>query len=298
MALTPTIYYELREELLSKSNEAVDALKAASERVYRGSVHGDIIAQVWQLFGDKPLFSAMQANKLGARYAYMWKEGFFPATAQEMADPNWEISYTRHSGNSWNANDNYELVGRAAKAFAEEAGRAMTIPGSAPGKRPKVGKQRLFNMRTIAQNLVSFATPVVGETTSRVGALKAQFEAAKEPSEFLALGRQASETLGVGLTTAFHGLCDMGFEVIKPDMHAARSVCYFGSVSSELGVSDPNKYLGRDANKAEVVSAGVLLARQIKPLPEFEGYSCREVDAVLLWASKSERIFDFPRAAQ
>jgi hypothetical protein len=157
-----------------------------------------------------------------------------------------------------------------------------------------VSKQRLWTMHKIAEGVAPLASAAVGEM-SELGKQSGLLMQANTACEFLQVAKAVGKRLNIGVTTVFHGLCDMGFDAIKPDMHATRSLGYFGSVAP-LAFDDHQKYLRHDLHKAQVVAAGVALARTIVPLPEFAGYPCREVDVILLYASEQDFLPFFQRS--
>lgn len=293
MSLTVQKYYELRD-LVQRSKLGSAALASASGGVYLGPVTGNLTNVAWEYFGAKPLFAWGSAVN---NYSNMWHGGLFPSFVK-MAGPAWGIQYKKISGSSWNSAGNWMAVGNDVTLFRSQAGVVLTANGHT-FKRPQVSLQRLYNMRRVAENIIknqNFFTPALSSMTSPAGDFKNILLSASTAKNFLDVGDQFSAMLGLAVTTAFHGLCDLNYQVIKPDMHAARSLIYFHEVNSGVNFNDPNAFLKKsNLNKAEVVCAAVKLARQIKPLPAFVNSPCREVDVVLLWGSRDNHIIKLPR---
>lgn len=285
--LTPELYLAIRQRLLAIDG-ASKAIAFAAERIERTQklfgIEGTKIEDIlWHNFGDKPLFSAMRANEggLGDRYAHMWKNRMFPSWSI-MAKSDWEISVRKKNNKNGKVVDEYFGVGVDAVEFNTKAGTQMdpVMEAYPQNKRPRVAYMRLSKMRTIAINIPT-ATPIVPVTSSL-------FFTSKTGADFLVAGKSLGNALGIGLTTAYHGAADMGFQVMKPDIHVTRTLGYFKNIDDYKAFDDPGGFLGSDKNKAEVVCAGVTLARQINPkslLPEFCGNAFREVDIVLMQAS-------------
>lgn len=294
MPLESNLYHELRDRLRAEFPEARREIENAAVRVFRGALSSDSCDVVWRTFGDKPLYSAMRADGLGDRYSFMWRSGYFP-NAATMASDAWEISYKRKPDTSWNNDANWVLVGDAALEFRRTAQSAMDMGELGVVRRPQVSKQRLWNMRRIACKVAAMASAEGAADTNPIALKQSELQRATDVAAFHAIGQQAVGLLDCGLTTVFHGFTDLGFDAVKPDMHVARSLCYFRNIDSELGVTQPVHFLRHDGRKAHVVTEGVRLARTVRPLPEFKGFACREVDVVLLWASKTRLIYRYQR---
>lgn len=288
--LEPCNYLELRERVLAAGDKPRAAIKLAADRIELTSRLQDLERSAWHNFGDKPLFANMAAGEmtLGPRYAHMWNSGMFDSRKM-MAGDGWEIGFRAKDQRAEGENA-YFGKGADAIAFNDKAGQAMTpeMKGYPANIRPAVAYMRLFTIRKIAINLEK-ALPAIFDA-------REIFTKADTPSAFRDAGERVKSALGIGLTTAFHGLADMGYEVIKPDIHVTKTLAHFGHIADPMAFDDPGKYMATDTRKAECVFEAVTLARKLNRsdlLPEFRGNACREVDIVLMQASLHDVILSF-----
>jgi len=275
-------YYEIREDLWNNYPNARMAMKEAANLPDR-PVSAPMLRDYAGLFVEKPLYANMRAERggLGDRYSFMWRNGWFPTPAQ-LAGPDWQIDQV--------GTRKYEARGSAVIAFQQAARRPLG--DSFPGKsHPRVALERLYRMRKIAARF-DLALPAIL-------AADAGFRASHRALDFLLHMTPVLEAFDTGaMTTKFHAMTDLGFECIKPDLHAARTLGWFKQLEVQRpkagvdvnaqGFSDPIRYLQNDWNKCHVVSQGVALARSLPPAqrhPAFKGNACREVDIVLMQAS-------------
>jgi hypothetical protein len=235
-------------------------------------------ALAWKNFGDKPLFSQMKAAEggLGARYAHMWDNDIFPSRV-EMAGAGWEI--VRRDPDERRPGENaYDPVGEKAMAFYQN--KEPLIIDGLEVIRPKVAAVRLRQIVSIAQRLP--------DALSVIRTADDLLKHADTPQDFLHAAESVSHALGIGLTTTFHGLTDMGFRAIKPDIHVARALGRLGTINDARASNAPRNYLGPKLHKAIVVQKAVTFSAALKVddlLPAFEGNAVREVDIVLMQSS-------------
>lgn len=242
-----------------------------------------------------------KSGGLGDRYSFMWRNGYFPLHTV-MASGNWNIDRILKYKNNKNGRryraDSYVDLGMDVIAFRKAAGSPMPMPNYPTMLRPQVALKRLYEMRKIAMNLP--------RALSAIGAAQAGFSNSSIANDFLAYASPIQTALGVGLTTVFHATTDMGYQSIKPDTHAARTLAHFqlleyensnnGNIINADAFNSPLKYLNSDWKKCLVVGKAVALARSLAKnqlLPQFNGNACREVDIVLMQASLHDVILKY-----
>jgi hypothetical protein len=283
--LNEETFFQMRDDLWENYPDARAAMMEAASNLPDPLPTGASLAHHAGLFVEKPLYANMKAEKggLGDRYSYMWRNGGFP-TPERLASPGWDIEQVGQ----------HEYVAKGAEAIAfqnapaEPLGATFGFPGT---MRPRVALARLYRMRKIASRFPA-ALPMIQ-------AAQAGFRTAKDADDFLGHMKPVLEAFDTGaMTTKFHAMTDLGFECIKPDLHAARTLAWFRQIQVRRPVpgqdvnaqafSAPLRYLGNHWNKCHVVSRGVALARTLSPErlnPIFKGNACREVDIVLMQAS-------------
>lgn len=281
--LDEALYLMLRDALWNDIPQARAAIREAAANVPDPAPLADQLDAHIGLFVEKPLYAQMKAAKggLGDRYSFMWRNGWFP-TPQQLVGAGWHIDKSgRHD---------YVATGADIIAFQQAARRPL---GDAfPGKtHPRVSLDRLYRMRKIATRWQA-ALPAIQ-------AAHAGFRSARNADDFYRAMKPVLEAFDTSaMTTKFHAMTDLGFDCIKPDLHAARTMAWFGRLRTQRPVAGvdvnaqafdaPTDYLKSQWNQCHVVSEGVALARSLDPsklLPEFRGNACREVDIVLMQAS-------------
>lgn len=171
MPLESNQYHELRDRLRAEFPEARREIQNAATRVFHGTLSSHARDAVWRTFGNEPLYSAMRANGLGSRYAFMWSNSYFPGAAM-MASAAWAISYQRGANASWNNDANWVVVGEAALEFRSNTRSLMDMGELGVVLRPQVSKQRLSNMRRIARKVAAYLDSKTGGAACKQMALK------------------------------------------------------------------------------------------------------------------------------
>jgi len=281
--LDEALYLTMRDDLWNNYPQARAAMREAAVNVPVPAPTPDKLDAHIGLFVEKPLYAQMKAAKggLGDRYSFMWRNNWFP-TPQELVGAGWEIEKSgRH-----------DYVASGADVIAFQQAERRPLGDAFPGKtHPRVSLDRLYRMRKIAMRW--------HEALPAIQAAHAGFRTAREADDFYRHMKPVLEAFDTSaMTTKFHAMTDLGFDCIKPDMHAARTLAWFGRLRARRPVAgvdvnarayaEPTEYLKSQWNQCHVVSEGVALARSLaadKLLPEFRGNACREVDIVLMQAS-------------
>lgn len=279
-------YCEMREDLWNHYPQARAAMEEAAANLSDRPIDAAMLADHAGLFVEKPLYANMRAAKggLGDRYSFMWRRGWFPTPA-ELAGPDWRIDQVGAR--------RYE--GRGAAVIAFQSAPPKPLGEAFPGKnQPRVALERLYRMRKIATRFDAALPAIL--------AADAGFRGSQRADDFLKWMTPVLDAFDTGaMTTKFHAMTDLGFECIKPDLHAARTLAWFGQLRvrhapagdsggevNREAFASPLRYLQNHWNKCHVVSQGVALARSLAPgqrHPAFKGNACREVDIVLMQAS-------------
>jgi hypothetical protein len=237
--------------------------------------------------GDKPLFTNMSVEAGRAAEA-AWALGLFPGW-RELASSGWNIVDLR-AGNA-RADSRFSVSGTLAQSFyAQKRGCGVTLTDGRMFQMPKTATFRLYMMQQLARwlarecggapnypNADNVLVWLVNELAPHQPIAKVRAAVEKLATQF---------GLGWGVTTVLHGLMDLGFWVVKPDVHLVRSVALLGCLKdSAAALSNPEKYLNHPDTLFEVVDVCRRFAPLITPLPQSQRKSIREVDIVLMRAS-------------
>jgi hypothetical protein len=267
------VYEALRERVLQ--NEVAQAELAHAVACMRvGPLTIDL---VWQRLGPKPLFAATNISTF-RRHEAAWEAGLYPSMDNFLTS-KWDMQ--TQGGGKWRKDDAFTFD----RATVGDLQTGLNKRGA-----PTPAVYRLFAIRSVAYWLNT------GGLTQLQGL---KFEDAKHASELSRQLQPLRQALGLGwgVATICHGIMDLGFPVVKPDLHVVRTLGYFNAFddvsTNRQAVKASRSFLARPLGPARAVVAARELASQVTPLLMSQGYTHREVDIVLLHASLDNVLASF-----
>ncbi|CAB3755449.1 hypothetical protein [Paraburkholderia humisilvae] len=271
--LTMESYKMLRDRLLNECPEVQHELARAVSSLPKAP--GDVNA-VWNALGSKPLFSNTKLT-LAARYTKAWDDGLFPSM-EEFLSSEWEIRYVPVAKKGWRSNSCYmynaKRVGELHSRLKREGAPSVSISRLHAIRSSALWLRQRVDEVGVTGNLFDLNLENCTSAEALYGAV-APF--------CCALG------IGWGQTTVFHALVDVGFDVVKPDIHVTRTLAFFSELpKSETACKKTRNYLAQPYGPATVVHAARTLAKSIEPLTISNGNAYREVDIILLHASATD----------